>query len=343
MFDLHKPTPKPTLPPVMREEINIDSDPEGWYRLLVDEAVNQVANGEGPIIRPLSLTPAFAEVLVQHNGHNRKPSPSVVDKYARAMKDGKWELTMECITVDRDGFIQEGGHRLTACDKAGVAIPVHIAFGSDPKVFDLIGQGKHRNAGDILQIHGVANSSKMSELARLIFLYDDGMDTNNTFRKLTHRDISSYVMEHHDEMQNSLSMQRLAQKERLPRANVYAAVHYCITAVFNEYLQGYLEGSGRDPKDFEAYENQRRDRIDEWFLNILHNTNLEKGTTSWYLRRKLNEGAINKHAYGPPRTEAIFTYLIRAWNSFETDRTLRKFHYTHGEGLPRIIRYSTTR
>lgn len=336
MFDLYKPTVTPKTGMVMMPEINIDSDFEEWFRRLVDEARGQVAEGKGPIVRPLTLKPDFARVLIEHNTHNRKPSQSVVDKYARAMQAGLWELTMECITVDRDGFIQEGGHRLTACIKSGITIPCHIAFGSDPKVFDIIGQGKHRNAGDILQIHGVANSSKMSELCRLIYLYDENLKVFNTSRDLTHRGISEYVSVHHDAMQNSLTMQRLAQKEKLPRANVYAAAHYCITALVGG-LKEWLISEGYKIDEIRNLLISKEEAIEIWFLNLLKNTNISEGTTIWYLRKKLQEGAINRHAYGPPRAEALFTFLIRAWNAHASSQNpLRKFHYTHLDGIPRI-------
>jgi hypothetical protein len=341
MFDLIKNVtdlPKSKDGLIMLPEINIDGDFEEWIRLLVEEARDKsyVDKNSGPIVRPLSLTPDFAAALLRYNDTNRRPARGTVEKYVKRMKRGEWERTMECITIDLNGMVQDGGHRLTACVKSGITIPVHIAFGSSPRVFDVIGQGKTRDAGDILQIHGVANSRKVAELCRLIYMYDKRLRVFNTARDLSHRDIASYVETHNQKMQDSLVMQRLAAREKLPRANVYAAAHYCITATVDD-LGTWMTDNKYTPDQIEMFIGTRKEAVENWFLNLIRGIVHSKNETSWYLRRKMFADAINNHAYGPPRTEAVFNFLVKGWNAYAcSDKPLKKYHYVHGDGITRI-------
>jgi hypothetical protein len=332
MFDLHKPKTPQVIE--MKPKIKIESDFEEWYQKLISEAARK-----GPrtlTVRRMDLTPEFAAVALTHNGKNRKPAGPTVVKYVDRMKRGEWELTFELLAVDWNGNIQEGGHRLTACATSGITIPVYMGFGADPATFDVIGQGKTRSAGDVLQIEGVANCNQIAALYRLIYLYDTGSKTYNV-KDLTHRDIATYVAVHNDEMQASLVSQRMALKNKLPRTPVFAAAHYCIARQV-EGLKDWLVTEGYSASEIQLMLQRKREGVDKWFERLTTGFGItgKEDATHW-LRKKLLEDSIRSHAYGPPRLEAVFTFINRGWNAFSShQRPLKNFHYKAGDSIPRI-------
>ena len=332
MFDLQRT--KPTQAIKTKPDIKIESDFEEWYQKLVSEAAKE--GSDTITLRKVDLTPEFAAVVLAHNSKNRKPSRSIVSKYADRMRRGEWELTFELLAVDWNGYVQEGGHRLTACVLSDVTIPVHIAFGADPSTFDVIGQGKIRSAGDVLQIAGVPNYNSIAGLYRLIYLYDTSRRTYQT-KDLTHRDIAAYVAVNNDKMQASLRAQRAAKTNTLPRPLVFAAAHYCITETV-ESLRGQLESEGYTTSETQVMLERKREGVDKWFVRLTKGFGItgKEDATHW-LRKRLLDDAVKSHAYGPPKVEAVFTFLINGWNSFASgQKPIKDFHYTVGESIPRV-------
>jgi len=137
---------------------------------------------EIPIHRFVSNTPSvevteigYSEalnMLSYHNVGNRKPLLGIVKKYSSDMRDGNYCLTGESISIDVDGTLFNGQHRLAAVVKTneeiaqslGVPVlslgdqeykmPIVVAYGLDKESIQKADMGKSRTNDNIAKLLG---------------------------------------------------------------------------------------------------------------------------------------------------------------------------------------------
>jgi hypothetical protein len=129
-----------------------------------------VENCDGTLYR--TVTPEIADWLLKLNTDNRPLSRREVNRFAKILKTGDWQITGETIIVAREGILNEGQHRLHAIKESGVSAPCDVRFGVPRSAFHATGTGRKRSVGDVLAIEGYNNSTCQAALARLMHLYD---------------------------------------------------------------------------------------------------------------------------------------------------------------------------
>jgi hypothetical protein len=78
----------------------------------------------------------------------------VVNRYAQDILAGRWkEDTGEVIKVSKSGIVLDGQHRLYAIVKANTPIFLHIAYGIDDSVSDVLDTGSVRSASDVFKLN----------------------------------------------------------------------------------------------------------------------------------------------------------------------------------------------
>ncbi len=108
------------------------------------------------------ISPDIAKTMLSSNKDNRKLSKATVNHYSREMTLGNWQLTPHGISFDIDGKLIDGQHRLTAIVVSGTS-QMFMVFSNVPKsTFKVLDTGKKRNAGDMLSILNVKNSTNVS-------------------------------------------------------------------------------------------------------------------------------------------------------------------------------------
>lgn len=101
------------------------------------------------------VTPQQAEAWLAKNADfQRKLRDSVVDKYARDMINGQWQLTHQGIAFDAKGRLIDGQHRLAAVVKAGIPVKMLVVKDSPATAYDHLDLGYGRTAVDILKAQG---------------------------------------------------------------------------------------------------------------------------------------------------------------------------------------------
>lgn len=101
------------------------------------------------------VTPQQAEEWLAKNAEfQRKLRDSVVDKYARDMINGQWQLTHQGIAFDAKGRLIDGQHRLAAIAKAGVPVKMLVVRDSPSAAYDHLDLGYGRTTVDILKAQG---------------------------------------------------------------------------------------------------------------------------------------------------------------------------------------------
>ena len=137
----------------------------------------------------IDVNPAKAIMLLEFNDKNRPISKSTVDKYAKAMRDGYWRKDSNAITIDNDGLLSNGQHRLLAIVKANVSVPMLFAFGVDNH--SEMDRGKQRSVVDNIGLSKkfegkeIANHKDLHKIAvTLTRLFNNGKaetyETENT-------------------------------------------------------------------------------------------------------------------------------------------------------------------
>lgn len=100
----------------------------------------------------VKVTPEMATKWLEGNTHNRPIRDSMVERYARLMRNGQWELNGESIIFDLNGKLADGQHRLWGCVESQTAFETVVTTGVAPEAFLTIDQGQKRTAGDALYI-----------------------------------------------------------------------------------------------------------------------------------------------------------------------------------------------
>ncbi|MCK8043682.1 chromosome partitioning protein ParB [Shewanella sp. 1CM18E] len=212
---------------------------------------------------------------VNKNNKNRKLSRIKVNKYAEAMKNGKWCLTGEPIIISDDGEILNGHHRLQACLEAWAGFIATITYGvTDDLSFAHIDVGNMRSRAQVLEMSGVKVSAPiLSRVAMLAKAFD--MTKNKFDFRATQgtafqpAEILSYV-EDHKELALSVDFATTIVKRHKLESQIsepiYAFAHYLITqklkeCTFNElpitpetYLTRVISGLGLNSEDDVEYQ-----------------------------------------------------------------------------------------
>lgn len=97
------------------------------------------------------ITPQEAKELLEKNTNNRKISSSTVDAYCQDLIHDDWTSeTGQSISIDTNGVLRDGQHRLEAIIKTGVSMKTWVCRNTDPQgIYDF---NRKRSAGDQLSI-----------------------------------------------------------------------------------------------------------------------------------------------------------------------------------------------
>ena len=98
------------------------------------------------------VTPLVATKLLEGNTNNyRKLNNATVDRYANLMRQGKWVTEACMIVLAEDGTLVNGQHRLTAVQKAQLAIDMIVVTGASISSKDVIDSHMPRRMKDHCQ------------------------------------------------------------------------------------------------------------------------------------------------------------------------------------------------
>lgn len=229
-----------------------------------------------------TVTPATAGSWLKNNVHNRKPSQSVIEEYARAMQEGRWRPNGETIKISSLGRLMDGQHRLMACVKADCAFKTYVVMGVDDDTFDTVDIGKKRTAGDILGIDKCKNAVAVAAAIRWITLFRSNFFTMANI-KMPADEVRLFLAAEPG-VEHSVAASLSATKVLAP--GLCGSLHYLFAA-----------------KDREA--------ADLFFTDLATGSNLVPGDPVLVLREKLMRDRMSKSKL--PSSE-IASICIRAWN-----------------------------
>lgn len=114
-------------------------------------------------VEMMDITPEFAaELLVRRHPHQRPLKEHYVADLARAMNEGRWRWTADAIRLDKDLFVIDGQHRLSAIVKSGLTMKdALVATVTGQDVILSIDQNRPRTLGDMRATRGQPNLSRI--------------------------------------------------------------------------------------------------------------------------------------------------------------------------------------
>lgn len=115
-----------------------------------------------------TVSPAMAKTWLSEGRHNRNLKPTVVAKYAEAMKRGEWVLHHQGIAFDTTGVLMDGQHRLHAIIEAGVPVKLNVTTGVPVEAFATVDDGAQRAVRDLIAIAlpGQSFTTELASIAR---------------------------------------------------------------------------------------------------------------------------------------------------------------------------------
>lgn len=120
------------------------------------------------------VTPEMARRWLDRNDLNRGIRTRTVQRYARDMQRGRWELTGEAVKFSIDGALLDGQHRLAAVVESGSTVPMFVVRGLNPDSQTVMDTGVKRTGSDAMQLRGEKNRAALAATIRLALLYDSG-------------------------------------------------------------------------------------------------------------------------------------------------------------------------
>lgn len=119
----------------------------------------------------VTMTPEWAEELLQSNTANRPVSIQRVAYYRDLIANGEWQLSHQGIAVGWNDVLIDGQHRLLAIAMAGRPVKILLSTECDPATFSCIDSGRRRSAADVLGIDGAPNRVAASSCVKACILY----------------------------------------------------------------------------------------------------------------------------------------------------------------------------
>jgi hypothetical protein len=125
-----------------------------------------------PAVEVVDIGPAEASELLASQRHNRKIRTAKIEEFAGAMVRGEWRLSNDALTVDRNGHLLNGQHRLRAVVQSGSTQPFIVMRGVTESTQETMDQGSRRSVADALTLRGDKNVARLGAMARHVFLYE---------------------------------------------------------------------------------------------------------------------------------------------------------------------------
>ncbi|MGH9889765.1 MAG: hypothetical protein ACREBE_29825 [bacterium] len=251
-----------------------------------------------------TVTPEMASRMLGTMEHNRRMRRSTVERYAREMATGRWQLNGEPIIVGHDGRLRDGQHRLNAVVMAKIPIAMLIVRGVQPEAMASIDTGASRSYGDVVTLRGGSSlGPQMASIARLWWLYENTEYLNSKVG-LSHQELDAIIAGHPTTEEAAFRANRSTFKRHFP------------TSVLGFVFSFLCERE--DPE------------IAELFISTVEKgAQLAEDDPIFALRRRLIESERRD-------SRSILALVIKAYNEWIDGQKIQTLVWRSGERFPRF-------
>jgi hypothetical protein len=245
------------------------------------------------VARVEMVTPERAEQLLALNTINRGISGSVVDKYARDMRAGRWRLNGQTIKLTTSGQLLDGQHRLEAVKKARRAFPAIVVEGVPESCLGSLDVGHKRSLGEILRDRGEVNTASLASALRWLWM-------------LKHE----VILAANTSPTNGEMLELLEENPGIRNGQKYAAS-----------LRDFM-GSGITAALHFVFSEKSVDQADAFFERLVDGVELTSTNPIYHLRERLIKIRAS-HRVRTAEAERV-ALAIKAWNAFREKRPLQQ-------------------
>jgi len=245
------------------------------------------------------VTPSVARQWLDRLADNqRKQKPSVIERYARDMRNGTFLTTGDPIRFDWNGRLIDGQQRLNAIIISGVPVMLLVVRGVDPEAMVVIDIGAQRTFADSLKITGTLRTSHVGAIVRRVIGWERGNYTGNTSSAEltpTRPELMAFYRDHMAAFDAAAHRGKDVANQKLGNATASGTAFYLFARLDVDAAHTFVE-------------------------RVIQGTNLHYGDPALTLSRKLARREWN--------TPEQLAGWIRAWNAFRIDATLTKIPLT---------------
>lgn len=252
------------------------------------------------------ITPEMAANLLETTSNNRKISNGTVQAYMSDILNGNWDETVgTAISIDSDGVLRDGQHRLTAVVRAGVGIHSWVCRNvSSDGIYD--NNRKRSNSDQIAIMRAdfdpVYKSTRYISVARALIAKASG----DNRRKVTPKEIIDFTDEHKKDLDEFFLNMPQSTVSKISLAAVFLGL-FCafMNGVNIEDISDFYDvlctGMSTKPEEFPiiAYRNYLKDAMG------VDSTDMEVGRCQYALKKYLT-GSCTKRTISPK--ELIYPY-----------------------------------
>ena len=136
-------------------------------------------------VRQVTADKQLVDTLLANNKGNRSLSKARVDQLVRDIRAGDWRPNGSTITIDADGNLLDGQHRLEAIKAAGyprfitlILVQLKVRGEAVEEVYVTMNSGRTNSAAQIFTHRGVGNAVCKTAICRQLVLLGKEMNTS---------------------------------------------------------------------------------------------------------------------------------------------------------------------
>ena len=255
-----------------------------WFSSMVERGRNEVFS------EIVIVTLELAKQILDNNPDNRNINENKVAEIAADMRNGRWKLNGEAIIVSREGFLNDGQHRLYGSVASGRAFESVVIFGVSRDSRYTVDMGTSRSVAQFIGMEGAKNATHAAAAARVWHYYRRGLFHNGAPGDGTTRQaVRNEYWQYRDQIEKAIK--RVDSKYAVIVGRVPLIVaHMAISAACAD-----------------------ANAIEAFFHGVLTGENLSKSDPRLFLRTHLLE-AKQTRLQSFRRLELVLRY----WNNFRT-------------------------
>lgn len=268
-----------------------------------------MSSTDRPYIKEEDVTPQLAQQYLGKSAGNRNLKKRAVQRYARDMIAGKWEMNGEAIKFDRSGALVDGHHRLHAITMAEKTVRMLVVRGLKLGSMLTIDTGAARSFADSQAVlgHGPVPTALSSGL-RWWWMYENGLLFAST--PATHTELA-LVLEKHPHIAESaryIGNLRVVRSRCTPGLQCFA----------------------------HAYTSAKYDRemADQFWRDLNDGAGLEKTSPIYLLRGRL----VDTPTIVRYQPTFVLALTIKAWNAWIAGKKMQVLRWStegdHPEPFP---------
>lgn len=293
--------------------LKIPQDPDAQPARALPEEDPRTAAANAAPVEIITVTPAMAiRWLEAIPAYQRKLNRTHVNGLKTAMLRGEWRLTPATISLDTNGLLADGQHRMAAIAETGLEQTFYLIRGIPPENYMLIDKGRGRNMGDTLSGLGEKHHGPLSSALRLLYLWCE-VDQAKWISEPRSTDTQLLkILDEHPDLRDSISPSRLPKLRMSSPACTVA--HYLIT-----------QRCGNDAS-----------LSDRFFHSLREGIGLQAGHPCLTMRNWMisgREAELNRA--NPGRTGPFHLFLLmRTWEKCATGKSYQKVSWKAEYSIP---------